>query len=355
MGAPFFEYRWLIEKHKVEVFSPNFALYSDMSDRVMQILLSFSEETEIYSIDEAFIPITHHTVEDFNRLKEQVKKWTGIPVSIGLAPTKTLAKLANHYAKNQPSNIYSFIDHPDVDPLFANMDISSIWGVGRQTAEKLKLYNIHTVLQFKNLSQEWVRSKFHLPALRTLLEIQGTPCYYPNTEEELQKSLIHSSSFASPIDSFQHLEETVAHFAAKAAEKLRERGLLTSVICLYLRADNGSDQQSLPLNFATNTTAVLIEAARLLLKRMFRKTSYKKAGIFLWQLSSTKQQQLDFTAEDNSKALKLQQTVDQINNQYGDRSLFHLAEGIKKPWLSRRDHLTPKYSTDMAQLLKINI
>ena len=353
MGAPIFEYRSIIEAHQVEMFSPNFSLYGDMSDRVMQVLYSFCPDIEIYSIDEAFIPITVQSSDDFAQLIKKIKRWTGIPVSIGLGPTKTLAKAANHWAKKNNLGLFSFLE--EQDHVLKKIDIEELWGVGRKISKKLKAFGIYNALQFKKTSHEWIRSKFNLPGLRTLLEIQGKSCFQANVAADFQKSLTYSSTFGSPILDFEHLRETVAHYTVQAASKLRKKNLTTQIVSLYLKTSEGSFQGSTSLPCSTNTTPILIDASLSLLKKMYKKAQYKKAGIYFWQLSSIEHHQFDLRSIENPKHLQLMSAVDQINNKFGQESLFYLAEGFTKPWISKRDKLSQKYSTRFNEALNIKI
>ncbi len=353
MGAPIFECRSIIEAHRVEIFSPNFSLYGDMSDRVMQVLYSFCPDIEIYSIDEAFIPITVQSNEDFNQLIKKIKRWTGIPVSIGLGPTKTLAKAANHWAKKNNLDLFSFMK--DQDHILKEIDIEDLWGVGRKISKKLKAFGIYNALQLKKTSHEWIRSKFNLPGLRSLLELQGQSCFQTNISSNFQKSLTYSSTFGQPILDFELLCETVAHYTAQAASKLRKKNLTTQIISLYLKTSEGYSQSSASLPCSTNTTPILIEVALSLLKKMYKKAIYKKAGIYFWQLSSVDHQQFDLRSIENPKHLQLMSAVDQINTQFGKESLFYLAEGFTKPWISKRDRLSQKYSTSFDEILNIKI
>ena len=353
MAAPVFKYKSLIESHKVEMFSPNFTLYSDMSDRVMSLLYDFSSEMEVYSIDEAFIPITIQSEEDLFLLIKKIKKSTGIPVSIGIGQTKTLAKAANYYAKEEGLPLFSLMKPQD--NILKKIDVGDIWGVGRKISKKLKSYQIYTAYQLKNTSHEWMRSKFHLPGLRTLLELQGKPCYSESVSTDFQKSLSYSNSFGTPIDSYTHLQESVAHYITQAAAKLRKRALLTQMVSLYLKTNEKSFQTTAPLPFPTNSTPVLMDAALELLKKIYRKDIYKKAGIYFWQLSSSSSLQLDLEASENPGYQSLMKTLDQVNGKYGKKSLFYLAEGLSKPWISRRDRLSEPYTTDFERILKIKI
>ncbi|MCH9632486.1 MAG: Protein UmuC [Chlamydiae bacterium] len=353
MGAPIFEYRSIIEAHRIEMFSPNFSLYSDMSDRVMQLLYQFCPDIEIYSIDEAFIPITVQSNDDLSQLVKKIKRWTGIPVSVGVGPTKTLAKAANFWAKKKGLSLFSFTENQN--HILKEIDVGDLWGVGRKVSKKLNGYGIYNALQLKKASHEWIRSKFNLPGLRTLLELQGQSCFQTNVSSDYQKSLTYSSTFGKPIEDFEPLKEAVAHYTTQAACRLRKKKLTTQIISLYLKTQDAAFQSSISLPCPTNTTPVLIEAALSLLKKIFKKARYKKAGIYFWQLSSSNYQQLDLRFNENPKSLQLMSAVDQVNLRFGKESLFYLAEGFSKPWISKRDRLSPRHSTSFDEILNIKI
>lgn len=355
MGAPLFKYQHLFKMNQVEIFSPNFALYADMSDRVMQVLYDFSSDMEIYSIDEAFIPITSQNTQDFLDLQRKVKKWTGIPISIGLAKTKTRAKLASYLAKKKAAPIYSLLEIEDFKSIYQNIPIDAVWGIGRRLSEKLRNCGVHTVQDFCERSEDWVRQKFHLPGLRTYLELKGISCTAPSFKEDYQKSLTFSNSFGEPIQSFERLSETVSHYTSRAAHKLREKKLHTQMIALYLKTSTSSFHQSVSLDFPTSFTPHLVEAALKLLKTMYKKETYKKAGIYLFELTKQGVEQLDFRSPNLSKENHLMATIDQINALYGKGTLFYASEGFQKPWLSKRNRLTCEYTTKLAEILKIQI
>ena len=355
MGAPHFKYQHLIKKYNIQLFSPNFPLYADMSDRVMQILYDFSDQIQIYSIDEAFIPIHFETEKDFIALQQKVTKWTGIPVTIGLGPTKTLAKLANYRAKKLNIPFFSLMDPLIHDAVLKETDIHSIWQIGAKTSEKLQKLRIYNAYELKSTPLDFIQKKINLQGMRTAIELSGTPCFYPEIHVDPQKSLAYSSSFGTSITCFERLKETVIHYTSNAAFKLRSKKRLTRMMSLYLKTNDSSFQKSLSFNFSTNSTPLLIEGALTLLNQIYQKQIYKKAGIYLWELSSETENQFDFRSSENPAHTKLMKTLDQVNNKYGKGTLFYASEGTTKPWLSKKERLSCEYTTKLDQILKIDL
>lgn len=357
MGAPLFQIKDLVEKHQIKIFSPNFALYSDMSNRVMQMIADFSAQMQVYSIDEAFVPIEFFSEQDFENLRQKIKKWTGISVSIGIASTKTLAKFANYLAKKRGIGVFSLMQMSgvDLDQLLSHTAVDEIWGIGRQSDQKLKMYKVTTALEFKNKEREWVKSKLHTPGLKVHLELNKISCHQLDVYEESQKSLSYSKSFGHAINDLEGLMQTLTHYTTQAALKLRKQSLCAQVIAIYLKSDLGVLQKSASLKFSTNSTPTLIEVALALLKLIFVPANYKKAGIGFWQLENANQQQLDFRAKPQSDCDPLMKTLDQINDKFGSGSLFYASEGFSKPWKSKREHLSPISNFEIEQVLKIKI
>jgi DNA polymerase V len=355
MGAPLFKYKDLIERHKVITFSSNFKLYGDLSDRVMSVITSFCPELEIYSIDEAFIPLTFQTPEDFLELRARILKWTGIPVSIGLGPTKTLAKAANHLAKKKEEVLFSLLDAEKRETYLKEISITDIWGIGRAHAKTLTYAGIHTAYDLKESSEHWVKKHLQLTGLRTVLELRGIPCHTNEIEDPKRKSLIYSKSFGRPIESKAELLETTTHYASRAAEKIRKKGYLAKNISLYLKTKESSFIQTYTLSFPSNSSIIFIEVAHSLLNKLFKPGEYLKAGIFLNDLSSKQNTQFDLIESYDLKQDLLMSTLDEVNKKYGVNTLFFLGEGLKRPWRSKSRQITANYTSKWCELLTINI
>lgn len=350
MGAPLFQYQQIIKKHNVVLFSSNFKLYGDFSDRVMQIIGDFNPDAEIYSIDEAFVPITVQTASDFFELRKKIYRWTSIPVSVGIAPTKTLAKLANYIAKAEEKGLYSLMDFDDLDPLLKKVSIGEVWGIGRRSAEKLKTYRIQTAYDFIQMPEHWIRKKMGLLGLKTYLELKGLSCEAVDLQDAQRKSLVYSKSFGQPVVSLEHLKEAVVHYAVKAAEKIRRTGYQAQLFSLYLKGKEQSFYQSACLNYPSSSSLVYTDAALHLLQKMYREGVYLKAGIHLHDLSLQNQTQLSLFENEDPRHLKLMNTMDQINQKYGQSSLFFASEGLSKSWTFKRERLSLEYTTKWSDI-----
>lgn len=355
MGAPVFKYKELLEHNRVVTFSSNFKLYGDLSDRVMQTIAEFAPDLEIYSIDEAFVPLTDQNEKDFIQLRKRILKWTGIPVSIGLGPTKTLAKAANNLAKKQERACLSLLNTKELDNHLKQLSIKDIWGIGRAFSKTLIYSGITTAYDFKQASEHWVKKKLKLPGLRTLLELRGIPCYTPEIEDPKRKSLVYSKSFGRPITSKVELSEAVTHYAAKAAEKIRSKGYLAQNISLYLKTREGSLVLTEALLFATDSSIIYGDVIRSLLDKLYKQTCYLKAGIYLGNLSSKKNTQLDLINNEDPKHDQLMNTLDEVNQKYGAGSLFFAGEGLSRTWKAKSQNRTQSYTRKWDELLTIDI
>jgi len=286
MGEPYFKFRELARKNKVKILSSNVALYSEMSRRVMDTISTFAENIEYYSVDEAFIEIPNNikNLSQYgHKIRETILLWTGIPVSVGIAKTKTLAKLANHYSKQELTGVTNFYDLPgtELDKILTKISVGEVWGIGRQKRLLLNSIGVKTVLDFKNLNPSFVKQKMHIPGLRTQQELKNIPCNLISSKSNPQKSLIVSRSFGSPTSSKQELLEAICSYLSKGAEKLRQKKLLTNYVSIYItnKKDFGRSK-TLHLPEATNFTVDLIQAGHEMLDKIFQPgILYKKAGI----------------------------------------------------------------------------
>lgn len=365
MGAPFFQYKDLMCNHNVIVCSSNFTLYGDMSARVMEILKEFSPDFQIYSVDEAFLDLQG---EDFRnqalKIREKVLKWTGIPVSIGVAKTKTLAKIAGDKAKKIPENKGVFVLNSEIqtEEVLDSLPVSDIWGIGRQHGKKLNQIGVYTAKQFKDLSDTTTRKLLTVSGLKTAMELRGISCI-PLTEIIPPKqSITHSRAFGSPIDSIEELYEAIATYTAKAAEKMRSQHSLTSEMIVYIELHPFQIHSTfhLKIRFAepTNFTPHLIHYAKKAIDDLFiTGNRYRKAGVILNSLSSefSCQQDLFSPTTFTEKQTKLMQTLDQINDSYGYNILHTAAEGTLHDWKTKQLKKSANFSTRWDQLLKIKI
>lgn len=359
-GAPFCECRDIIAQHNIHVFSSNYALYGDFSHRVMQTLSLFSPHVEIYSIDEAFLDLSF--VPAFERLtyahniRNTVEQWTGIPVSIGIGPNKTLAKLANHWAKqnDETCGVFDFTTCNNGEEILAHTPVEEIWGIGPRYAAFLKAHGVHTAQQFRNLPDFWIRTHLTVTGLRTAWELRGIPCLSLEEIPAPRKSIVSSRSFGAPVESFESLREAIISYTARAATKLRSQRTVASFLGVFLSTNPFAQEPqysnfiSYKLPFPTSSTFMLIQCAVQCLQQIYREGfRYKKAGVLLSEITdeNTKTPQLFQTNTKLHQHQRLFVAIDAINARFGRHTIFYAAEGIEQPWQMQRKFLSPRYTT----------
>ncbi len=367
-ASPYFKVKNLAEKHNTAVFSSNYTLYADMSKRVMQVLSTFTPEMEIYSIDEAFLSLSgiNRDLTEYGRLIcETVQRWTGIPVSVGIAPTKTLAKCANHLAKKDRSLTGGVLELTcsDPGPYLRRVEIGSVWGIGPAYASKLRERGVYTAADFTRLDPKWVKGSMSITGLRTLLELKGRPCISLEDSPPPKKGIVTSKSFCRLTDSLQELEQAVSSYVSRCAEKLRTQQGFASVITVFIMTDRFkdmpqyTDSQSITLPEATSNTPVIIRHALELLHRLYREGyKYKKCGVMLSGIVRGSDLQMNLFVDDRYRGNPaLMSAVDSINRSHGSGTVFYASSGIEKPWSMRRELLSPAYTTRWSDIPEIKI
>jgi DNA polymerase V len=369
MGAPWFQLKDLARKHGILALSSNYALYADMSSRMMSVLGSYSPQQEIYSIDECFLGLDGFPPAEFaaygQRIRQQVKLWVGLPVCVGIAATKTLAKLANHCAKKNLAGSDGVCDFgrmsvPQMDALLDRIVIGEVWGVGRRLTEKLTRRGIATVKQLRDADSKTLRREFSVVLERTVLELRGIACVELEEAAPNKQQIICSRSFGRYVYSLDELNEAVAGYLARAAEKLRYQGSLASALQVFVRTnpfnpDHPQYQRGLtvPLPQATSDSVALTRAALWALKRLYKPGyAYQKAGVMLLDLSdaATPQGCLFTGHRDNTT---LMQVMDRVNRQWGRGTLKLAAEGVQQGWRMRRQRMSPAYTTSWNELPQV--
>ena len=358
MGAPYFQWADFLKAHDVAICSSNFALYGDLSHRVMQTLSHFCSEIEIYSIDEAFLNMGEGPLQQARIIREKVLQWTGIPVSIGIAPTKTLAKVANHIAKKNPQHkgVY-FPTSQDLNAVLDQLDTQEIWGVGSRTASFLATKGIHTAGQLRDLPDIWVKKHLSVTGLRTVWELQGIPCSGLADAMPPKQTIMTSRSFGQPVTTQEHLLEAICSFTARGAEKLREEGSLASWLQVFTLI-GGHAHVTLPE--PTDYTPTLLDYASRAIRSIFRPgLAYKKAGILLGGLVPASRYQPDlFIPQDPATALKRKNAMallDQANHDFGYNILHFASQGIVRPWKKKSNMRSAAFTTRWSELLTIPI
>lgn len=367
-ASPYFKVKHLADRHNTAVFSSNYALYADMSRRVMSVLSTFSPEMEIYSIDEAFLSLSgiNCDLAEYGRLiRRTVQMWTGIPVSVGIAPTKTIAKCANHLAKKDRTSTGGVLDLTcsDPEPYLRHVDIGSVWGIGPAYAERLRERGVYTAADFTRLDPKWVKSCMTITGLRTLLELKGRPCISLEDSPPPKKGIVTSKSFCRLTESLPDLEQAVSSYASRCAEKLRAQQGFASVVTVFIMTDRFKDMpqyaDSLSASFpeATSNTPVIIRYSLELLRRLYREGyRYKKCGVMLSGIVRGSDLQMNLFVNDGYRGNPaLMDAVDSINRSHGSGTVFYASSGIEKPWSMRRELLSPAYTTRWSDIPEIKI
>lgn len=366
MGAPYFQIRELARRNDVSVFSSNFVLYGDMSRRVMSLLRRFAP-AEVYSIDEAFLDFTGFTRETLYEqgaeIVRTVKRHTGIPISLGIAPTKTLAKIASKLCKQYPKlGGCCFMHRPeDIEKVLRRFPIGDIWGIGRRWAALLETRNVRTAWDFTQLPPEWIRKKMGVVGLRMWKELKGEPCIGFEQMPADKKQIATTRTFAHDTGDYEELHRCIAQYAASCAEKLRaQHGLCGEIVVFILtnrhREDVPQSYESrlLKLSVPTDSTLDLTAHAAQLLRQVYRKgLVYKRAGVILSDIRSKSGVQRDlFDAADHDRHDRLMAAMDRLNAAYGRHKVVTAAEGFE-PFKMNRNHLSRKFTTDWSEILRI--
>lgn len=368
MGEPVFKLTHLIEQHGIAVFSSNYSLYGDMSHRVMTILSQFVEDMEIYSIDEAFLSLKgfeNYNLEEYGRnIVRTVTKGTGIPVSMGIAPTKTLAKVASKFAKKYKGyNGVCLIDTEEKRiKALKQFEIGDVWGIGRRYQKKLEYHSVRTAFDFTQKSESWVRNMMTVVGVRTWKELKGIPAIELEKVAPDKQTICTSRSFGEMIEDFDTLMESVANFTASCARKLRTQRSCAGMIQVFIytnrfREDLPQYYNSQIINLPTATSDVteLIHYARLALKNIYKKGyQYKKAGVIVMDIvpGNSVQQNL-FNERDRIKHEKVLEVLDGIHKKYGTRLLKVAAQGTGKRWALKSEYLSKQYTTNPDDFIEI--
>ena len=365
MGKPFYQYKELCQQHRVVVFSSNFELYGDMSDRVMQTLHHFCDDMEIYSIDEAFLNLAGFTEPDANKymqdLRAKVKQWTGIPVSIGIGQTKVLAKMANHVAKKQmKTGVCNLIDQTLTESILNEFKVGDLWGVGYRSAAKYRDLGINTAKQVRDADIKFIRKYFGVMGERLVYELRGISCFTLDDAPEPRKNILSSQSFGRKLSDINEISEALANFAVRAWEKLRDQNSKVSSIYVFLQTSVQDEKYQTPSTthtFAvpTHDIRLIVASAKRCLQHIFQPgISYRKTGILLYDLIEEDGEQQDlFTAVDHEKTDKFMDLFDSINNKMGKRVIFLAAQGTDRTWRPRLDKRSPRYTTCWEELARV--
>ena len=366
MGAPAFKYKEVFQKNKVQIFSSNFTLYGDISNRVMSIISRYVPDVEIYSIDEAFIKFDGFSEDETNEkcrdIIKTILKWTGIPVSIGLAPTKSLAKVANRIAKKystRTNGFYSINNNEKRIKALKNISAGNIWGIGFQNEKKLLRVNVKSGMDFVNLPDQWVKKNMSIIGLKLKKELEGIPTLNIEEGKIDKKSIATTRSFESEISSLNDLIERITTFSVVASKKLRRQNSECNMISVFIRSNpfkQNDDKYHFSLTgslpFSTNSSIEISKFAVKLLNKIYSKNkSYKKAGIILMGLSPQSNHQFSLFDQNIDKQKKLMRSIDNIDNKYGLYKVRLASQDQKRIWKMKRQKLSRNYTTEIDEVL----
>lgn len=369
MGAPAFEFRKLFETNNVFVYSSNYALYGDMSSRVMNILSTFTPDIEVYSIDEAFLKFDGFNLYDLNeyglKIQKTVTKNTGIPISVGFAPTKALAKVANKIAKKFPEktkSVYVIDNEEKRIKALKWTKIEDVWGIGRKHAKRLQAINVFNAYQFTQLADDWVRKQMSVVGLRLKHELEGNPTLDLETPKN-KKMIATTRSFEKSFTKLSDISERVATFTTSCAEKLRRQNSHCNMIMVfvhtnYFKKDQPQYSRNIVINtdFPTNSTIELNHYAQIGLKAIFREGyHYKKAGVIVMGLTPNNATQLSLFKTSNPKHQPLMSVVDKLNKCYGTNKIKFGNQSLGRQWKMKREKLSKSYTTRINEIITVEI
>ena len=366
MGEPVHKVKDVLRRERVRVYSSNYALYGDLSGRVVSVLKRFTPYLEVYSIDESFLDLGGFAdpAAYGHEIKDTVYRWTGLPVSVGIGATKTLAKVANRIAKKDLALNGVFLIPDDPDEMLGGLNAGDVWGIGRRLAARLKKIGIATALDLKNAGPTFIRARFSVVVERTVLELRGTPCLALEMTVPAQKGIMVSRGFSRRVTDYRDIEAAVATYASRAAEKLRRQGLSTNKMTISLRTSPFSPAPERYANAAgfvfpeaTSDTTHMIKAARHCLKKIYKPgLPYQKAGVFLDALEDTRRIQrglFPLPGVDPDKSRALMKAVDRINADWGRNTVRFAVTGMQRSWAMKQNRKSPCYTTRWQDLKQV--
>ncbi len=366
MGEPVFKRKELIAKHNVKVYSSNYALYGDVSQRVMETLRKFSPMIEIYSIDEAFIDFTGfdtNLYEYGKRIRAEVLKNIGMPIGIGFGPTKSIAKVANKIAK-KGDGVFVIDSERQRDWALRNTPIDDVWGIGRRYAVLLKRHNVNTAYDFTQLNTEWIRNNLTVVGQRLKEELLGKPCIRLETLMPAKKNIATTRAFGKKLSDFNLIREAVSSHATTCAAKLRKQKSVASLLTVFIHTDPFSEKEkyvsksiTVSLQTASNADTILAKAALYGLKTIFQEgLLYKKAGVIVSGIGPQDAVQGNlFETYNTDKLNAISQVTDYLNARYGKNTLGIAVKGSSKEWKLKQEKLSPSYTTRWDDILNVKV
>jgi len=369
MGAPAFKYQNDFKFHNIHVFSSNYALYGDFSARVMSLLSTYSPDIEIYSIDEAFLKLDGY--ENYNlqnygeHIKQKVTQGTGIPVSIGMAPTKALSKLANRISKKFPiktKGVYIIDTDEKRIKALKWLKVEDVWGIGRRLSKRLNYYGVKTAYDFTLQEDKWLKRNFSIVEVKLKHDLLGIETLKLE-DVQTKKSIATTRSFDKNYSDYETIRERIVTFASSCAEKLRKEKSNCNVIMVFLQTNR--HKHNLPqygrnivvkTEFSTNSSIEISKFALLGFDKIFKKGySYKKAGVVVMGLTPNSHQQLNLFKNSNPRHLKLMKAIDKLNNSIGSQKVKLASQGVGKTWKMKQEKLSPRYTTNFSDIITLNV
>jgi DNA polymerase V len=368
MGAPAFKYDPLFKKNKVHVFSSNFPLYGDMSSRVMNILSSYTPNIEIYSIDEAFLELKgfeNYNLEEYGKeIRKKILKWTGIPVSIGFAPTKALAKVANRISKKfdkKTNGVYVISSKEEREKILKWLKIEDVWGIGYKHGERLKNHNINKAYDFIKLPDDWVRKQMSVIGLRLKKELEGKSVLSLEENRSPKKTIATTRSFEKNLTRFEDLKERISTFSVCCSEKLRSQKSNCNSIYVFIKSNRHQKNKSqyrngivMTLPYGSNSSITISKYAVEGLKKIYKKgIEYKKAGVIVLGVIPKNKLQLNLFEKENPKYQILMKTLDFITKKEGSSKIKLASQDLKRTWKMKQTKLSSRYTTELNEIIAL--
>ncbi|WP_395378049.1 Y-family DNA polymerase [Marinicella sp. W31] len=366
MGTPVHQIKDLIRQHDIKVFSSNYVLYADMSNRFRSIVNQYTPDVEEYSCDECFLGLDgfghKNLIQYMHKMIRQLRVGVGLPVCVGLATSKTLSKIANHHAKSLqiPGSVLALFNDLQIKNALENLPVNEIWGVGRKHTEHLKKLGINTALQLRDADLKWIRKRFSVVMERTIMELRGESCIELNNMPEKKKQIVCTRSMANKTDDYQVLRQAVATHVDHACEKLRRQGSVAKYISVMLRTNGFSknDRQYYPnltlqLQYPSDDTRAFTQAAMLGLDRIYRSGYlFKKCGVMLSDISDKGVIQYDLFKPKPKRSDDLMATFDKINARFGTGTVKSASVGFDKPFAMRSNHTSPRFTSNWQDIIR---
>ena len=368
MGAPAFMMEEMLSRNQVAIFSSNYTLYGSISNRVMQTLSEFVPQMEIYSIDEAFLDLgqlKHNNIQDLaKKIRNTIILHVGIPVTIGIAPTKTLAKMANRFAKKErkTDGVYLAETQEQINELLAYTRVEDIWGIGSEHSKKLAQQKIFTAAQLVRLNEEWIRKNMTVTGQRMFNELKAVPCIGWESMPAPRKAICTARSFGQLLSSFENIREALANYAGNCARKMRSQQSCSNLVQVFLQTNTHRTQDkqyfrsvNIQLPVATNDSGAIIAAALKGLSIIYREGyNFKKVGVMVLDLVPEHTVQLSVFDESNhSRSKQAMAAFDSINTRFGKDIIRYAVQGYKKKWKLKQERLSPCYTTNINEVLTI--